>query len=76
MRNRQLSGEDTVSYYWRTYYEWRIAYGLQDDCMNELFAAVQLVMEQEPLSDEQLDRLRHLTNIIETERRLALACVA
>lgn len=72
----QQHSEDAVTYYWRTYYEWRIAYGLQDQCMDELTAAVQAVMEQESLNGEQSARLQHLIDTIDAERRLALACVA
>lgn len=74
MRNQ--SGEETAAYYWRTYYEWRIAYGVQDECMIELIAAVQVALEQTSPDAAQTARLRQLIDVVEAERRLALACVA
>lgn len=61
--------------YWRTYYEWRLAYGLKDNCMDELLAAIRGTLER-PLDIEQRNRLVRLMNMIETERRLALECAA
>lgn len=62
--------------YWRTYYEWRLAYGLEDGCMDELLAAIGIAMEQPMLPAEQLERLGRLKSLIETERRLAFGCAA
>lgn len=70
------AGDGPATEYWRTYYEWRLAYGLEDSCMDELLAAIRSTLEEGPLTVEQRDRLARLASMIETERRLALECAA
>lgn len=69
MHGNSFPSEEIVSEYWRTYYEWRGAYGLLDNCMNELLAAILVESEQQSLTEIQRDKLRALVQLIETERQ-------
>jgi hypothetical protein len=64
--------EDIANEYWRTYYEWCNAYGLLDNCMDELRAATLVESERASLTHTQRERLRKLAQLIETERQLLL----
>jgi hypothetical protein len=75
-RESSSSREDLIAEYMQTFFLWRARYGLADDCMDELRAAVLADSEREPLTGEQRRRLRLLAQLIEDERRRALDCAA
>lgn len=64
--------DDVIAEYMQTFFEWRARYGLADDCMDELRAAVLVDSERESLTEEQRRRLRLLAQLIEDERRRVL----
>ena len=68
--------EDLIAEYMQTFFEWRARYGLADDCIDELRAAVLADSEAESLTEGQRRRLRLLAQLIEDERRRALDCAA
>lgn len=69
---RCLSRNDPASEYLRTYAEWRMRYGLQDPCMDELVAAIRAESEQRHASAGDRDRLRQLAFLIEGEVQAAM----
>lgn len=69
MQEPSSSREDVLAEYIQTFFEWRARYGLADDCMDELRAAVLVESERESLTGEQRRRLRLLAQLIEDERR-------
>lgn len=76
MQDLAPNREDVIAEYMQTFFEWRARYGLADDCMEELRAAVLVDSERESLSADQRRRLRLLARLIEDERRRALDCAA
>ena len=68
--------EDLVADYMQTFFEWRARYGLADDCMEELRAAVLADSDGASLTEQQRCRLRLLAQLIEDERRRVLDCAA
>lgn len=72
MLESKASRDDVIAEYLQTFFEWRARYGLADDCMEELRAAVLVDSEKETLSEDQRRRLRVLAQLIEDERRRVL----
>lgn len=62
---------DLAAEYLQTYLEWRERYGLQDDCMEELLAAVRAECERVHPSRHLQSNLRSLAQMIEMELRAA-----
>lgn len=59
--------QDIIADYWRAYFEWRSAYGLGDDCMRELVAAIRVEAASITIQPEQQVRLQALARMIEVE---------
>jgi len=76
MQNPTSTREDLIAEYMQTFFEWRARYGLADDCMEELRAAVLVDSERDSLTNEQRRRLQLLAQLIEDERRRVLDCAA
>jgi hypothetical protein len=62
-----FESQDISADYWRAYFEWRAAYGLSDECMKELLAAIRVAIELNQAVPEQLQNLRWLATLIEVE---------
>ncbi|MGD9841339.1 MAG: hypothetical protein AB7F79_07925 [Steroidobacteraceae bacterium] len=62
-----LEPQDITSDYWRAYLEWRANYGLSDDCIKELLAAIRVEIAADTTSPEQQRQLRKLAAMIEVE---------
>jgi len=58
---------DITSEYWREYFEWRSMYGLSDECMYELIAAIRAEADHFIEEPAQQLRLLSLANLIEQE---------
>jgi chromosomal replication initiation ATPase DnaA len=56
---------DITAEYWRAYFEWRSTYGLHDDCMRELLAAIRVEAESSTVAVEQRVKLCALARMIE-----------
>jgi hypothetical protein len=69
-------GEDIVARYVQTFYEWRAAYGLMDECMEELRAAALVESDNPELTARQRTDLLALAGRIEEQRRSVLDCAA
>lgn len=67
---------DLAAEYLQTYLEWRERYGLQDDCMEELLAAVRAECERVHTARHLQGNLRALAQMIETELRVAQEAAA
>ena len=67
MAKREVQQREITADYWRTYFEWRSQYGLGDECMRELIAAIRVEAEQASIESDQQARLIALTNMIEVE---------
>lgn len=59
----------TVEEYVRTFLEWRIQYGIDDPCMDELRAAVLAESENPSLTIESRSRLIAFADLIQPERQ-------
>lgn len=68
LRSNPLN-EDPAFEYHRTYLEWRSSYGLGDECMDELHAAIMAECERAPLSDTQRARLQALAQRIRADQQ-------
>ncbi len=68
--------QDITADYWRAYFEWRSAYGLADDCMHELLAAVRVAIESPATDAAQQARLQVLARMLATELGGAVARAA
>lgn len=66
-----IENGDLAAEYLQTYLEWRERYGLQDDCMAELLAAVRAECERVHASRHLQSNLRSLAQMIEMELRAA-----
>ena len=67
MAKREVQQRDITADYWRAYFEWRSQYGLGDECMRELIAAIRVEAEQTTIESDQQARLIALANMIEVE---------
>lgn len=62
--------DDPVAEYIRTFMEWRLRYGIEDSCMQELHAAVLAERERLALTDVQRAQLLALADRIVREQQL------
>jgi hypothetical protein len=59
--------KDITADYWRAYFEWRATYGLSDDCIKELLAAIRVELAAQNIAPEEQVRLNTLAAMIEVE---------
>ena len=67
MASVEMRCDDVATEYWRAYFEWRAQYGLSDECIQELLAAIRVECESNFIEAEDLARLQRLTRMIEIE---------
>lgn len=58
---------DIAAEYWQVYFEWRSTYGLHDDCMHELLAAICVEAGKPTIEPDQQVKLNALVRMIEVE---------
>lgn len=63
----QVETPSITADYWRAYFEWRATYGLSDECMKELLAAVCAELDCGTKTPEQIEALKALAMLIEVE---------
>ncbi len=67
MAKNETQQRDITADYWRAYFEWRSQYGLGDECMRELIAAIRVEADRTTIESDQYSRLIALANMIEVE---------
>jgi hypothetical protein len=65
--NRSEINRDVVAYFWDAYFDWRSKYGLQDECMRELVAAIRVQIDSHIVTGHTAARLKKLAHMIESE---------
>lgn len=65
--NIEMPQRDIMADYWSAYFEWRSQYGLGDECMRELIAAIRVEADRATIESDQQARLMALANMIEVE---------